>query len=144
MTDAIRYHVLNKGNASQLLGADVFDNAVDDLQLATFLDDPGHELVFATVRDKVVGFASGNVLLHPDKQPAFFINEVGVNADMRRRGIGTSLCECLIEIARDRGCKGIWLATEMENEAARALYRGIGGRETEHIVVYDWDGAMDP
>ena len=47
-----------------------------------------------------------------------------------------------MERARARGCKGIWLATETDNIAARALYRRLGADETTGIVVYDWDGAM--
>lgn len=143
MNEEITYHILAPQNASQLLGSDVFDNSVDPEQLCAFLADPGHELVFAAMGGKIVGMASGTVLLHPDKQPAFFINEVGVNEDFRRRGIATSLCELLMKVARDRGCQGIWLATETDNVEARGLYRRLDARETSGIVVYDWDGAMD-
>ena len=87
--------------------------------------------------------ASGTVLLHPDKPPAFFVTEVGVACAWQGQGIGTALCRRLIARARGRGCKGIWLATEEENAAARALYRRVGGRETAGIVLFDWNGAMD-
>jgi ribosomal protein S18 acetylase RimI-like enzyme len=53
------------------------------------------------------------------------------------------LVENLLAIARSRGCKGIWVATEGDNSAARALYAKAGARMTDGIVVYDWDGAMD-
>ena len=62
---------------------------------------------------------------------------------MRKLGIGSALVERLLNVARARGCQGIWLATEADNFAARALYRTVGARETGGIVVYDWDGAMD-
>jgi ribosomal protein S18 acetylase RimI-like enzyme len=74
--------------------------------------------------------ASGTVLLHPDKQPAFFINEVSVVEDLRRTGIATALCERLLEVARAKGCKGVWLATEADNAEARALYRKLRARQT--------------
>jgi ribosomal protein S18 acetylase RimI-like enzyme len=99
--------------------------------------------VFALAGDRVVGFASGTVLRHPDKQPALFVNEVGVAEDVRQQGIGTTLCMALFATAREIGCQGIWLATESDNAAARALYRRLNARETGGIVVYDWDGAMD-
>jgi ribosomal protein S18 acetylase RimI-like enzyme len=143
MNEEITYHILAPQNASQLLGSDVFDNGVDPEQLAAFLADSSHEMVFAAIGARVVGMASGTVLLHPDKQPLFFINEVGVNEDFQRRGIATSLCELLMKVARDRGCRGIWLATEADNIEARGLYRRLNARETASIVVYDWDGAMD-
>jgi ribosomal protein S18 acetylase RimI-like enzyme len=143
MTIDIEYHVLGPDNVDWLIGADVFDNPVDPAQLAAFQADRGHELVFATVGRRVIGMASGTVLLHPDKQPAFFINEVSVVEDLRRTGIATALCERLLEVARAKGCKGVWLATEADNAEARALYRKLRARQTAGIVVYDWDGAMD-
>lgn len=143
MSDAATIHRLGPRNAHRLLGCAVFDHAVDAEELEHFVADPGCELVFATVEGVVVGFCSGSVLRHPDKPPAFFINEVGVLEAWRRRGIATALCREMLRLVRARGCKGIWLATEGDNAAARALYRGLRAREPEGIVVYDWDGAMD-
>ena len=143
MENEILYYTLSADNAPRLLGADIFDNPVQQAQLDAFVADPGHILVFATDKTRVIGMASGVVMLHPDKQPMFFINEVGVNEDMRKQGIGGKLSQRLMELARARGCKGIWLATEPDNVEARALYRKLDARETEGIVVYDWDGAMD-
>lgn len=100
-------------------------------------------MVFATIGIRTVGFASGSILLHPDKQPSFFINEVGVIENMRRRGIATALCKLLLKAARDKGCQGIWLATEGNNLEARALYKRLQARETGGVVVYDWDGVMN-
>ncbi len=143
MTEPIDIHRLNADNAHKLKGCTVFDHPVDDAYLADFIADAGHELVFATMGDLVIGFASGTVLLHPDKPPALFVNEVGVAEDMRRQGIATNLCHHLFAIARTRGCQGIWLATETDNVAARGLYRRMDARETDDVVVYDWDGALD-
>ncbi len=143
MLDKIEYHVLNLENALLLDGTDVFDNPIDPAQLGAFVADSGHEMVFATTGSRVIGMASGTVLLHPDKHPAFFINEVGVNEDMRNSGIGTKLTEMLMKIAREKGYQGIWLATETDNVGARALYQKLNARETDAVVVYDWDGALD-
>ena len=139
----LRFHILDHDTAHMLVGADVFDNPVDPDQCAGFIADAGHMMVFATLADRVVGMASGTVLRHPDKQPALFVNEVGVDEELRNQGIGAALTQRLLEMARGQGCKGIWLATEGDNAPARALYRKLGARETEEIVVYDWDGAMD-
>lgn len=143
MADDLRFHTLTEDTADMLRGADVFDYAVDAAQLSAFIADPGHHLIFATKGDQVVGFASGTVLLHPDKAPAFFVSEVGVNDAFQRQGIATALTAQLLDMARAEGCLGIWLATELDNTAARALYRKLKARETKDIVVYDWDGAMD-
>ena len=143
MTDAIAFHLLTAATAPLLDGAAIFDGPVDAAQLAAFVADPGHEMIFATLGPRAVGFASGTVLLHPDKAPSFFVNEVGVEEDMRRRGIAAALCTRLMDRARACGCRGIWLATETDNAAARALYRHLSARESEAVVIYDWDGAMD-
>lgn len=82
------------------------------------------------------------MLLHPAKASVFFINEVDVAPAYRRQGVATALSRKLIGIARDRGCRRIWLATEEDNVAARALYRRLDARETGAIVVCDRDGAM--
>lgn len=142
MTGRPTYHRLHPGTAHLLRGAEMFDHAVDPAQLAAFLADPAQELIFAVAEGVPVGFASGTVLLHPDKRPAFLVNEVGVEPPWRRRGVATALCGALMARARARGCVGIWLATEAENAAARALYRKLGARETRGVVVCDWDGAM--
>lgn len=143
MTEEIAYHVLAPDTAHLLQGSDIFDGPVKADQLARFVSDDGHILVFATDGDRPVGFASGTILYHPDKAPTCFVNEVGVNDDWRRRGIATKTWQMLVGLAQDRGCEGVWLATEANNTAARALYRSLDARETSGVVVYDWESAMD-
>jgi ribosomal protein S18 acetylase RimI-like enzyme len=121
----------------------IFDRPILPDQAAAVLHAQDHDLVAALAEDTIVGFASGAVLLHPDKPPAYFVAEVGVDDAFQRRGIATRIMATLIEIARARGCIGVWLATEDANGPARALYRKLGARETTGVVVYDWDGAMD-
>ena len=116
-----------------------FDNDIDPSRAWAFLATRVNELVVALDRGEVIGFASGTVLMHPDKPTQFFVQEVGVHDDYRRQGIARRLLTRIIELARDRGCEGIWVATEDENAPARALYTAIGGRETGGVVVYDWD-----
>ena len=82
----LRFHILDQDTAHMLVGADVFDNPVDPDQCAGFIADAGHMMVFATLADRVVGMASGTVLRHPDKQPALFVNEVGVDEERKSGG----------------------------------------------------------
>lgn len=145
MTDTISFRHLGPDDLDLLLNIKegLFDNPILPMQAKAFLNDPLHEMILAFDDTKAVGMASGQILLHPDKMPAFFIAEVGVREGHQKRGIAKRMCADLMDIARKRGCKGIWLATEDDNIAARALYRALDARETEGIVVYDWDGAMD-
>ncbi|SPH24428.1 Ribosomal-protein-alanine acetyltransferase [Defluviimonas aquaemixtae] len=144
MTEKIEYRLLGPDDLSLLTGVaeGLFDHPVKREQAAAFLDDPGHMIVLALAGKMAVGLASGTVLLHPDKEPAFFINEVGVRGGWRRRGIGRAMTERLTEAARERGCKGVWLSTEPANAPALALYRALGGDE-QHLVGFGWDRAFD-
>ncbi|MGB3316134.1 MAG: GNAT family N-acetyltransferase [Albidovulum sp.] len=145
MSNRISYRCLAPDDLGLLLAVPdgVFDKPVDPDQTRAFLADPGHLIVVALWGDEVVGFASGTVLLHPDKQPSFFINEVGVRDEWQRQGIGRAVCERLFAEARARGCSGgIWLATERDNLSALALYRAMSGDEAV-IVGFAWDGAFD-
>jgi ribosomal protein S18 acetylase RimI-like enzyme len=120
-----------------------FDNDIDPARAWGFLQTRVNDLVVALDRGEVVGFASGTVLMHPDAAPSFFINEVGVHEDYHRQGIGRRLVRRISDLARDRGCEGIWVATEGDNDAAIGLYRSLDGHETRDIVMFEWDRADD-
>ena len=115
-----------------------FDNDVDPVEAWAFLATGVNVLVVALSQGEVVGFASGTVLMHPDKRRGFFVNEVSVHEDLRRQGIGRRLMTRIMDVARDRACGDIWVATEGDNAPARALYRALGGAETTGIAMYDW------
>lgn len=119
----------------------LFDHPVDPVQAAAFLADPLHMMVAAFDGDRMIGFASGTVLLHPDKPPSLFVNEVGTRDEWLRRGIARRVMGRLMEAARTRGCKGIWLGTEPDNAAALGLYRSLGGDEVS-FVGFGWDDAF--
>lgn len=120
-----------------------FDNDIDPSRAWAFLATRVNELVVALDRGEVVGFASGTVIMHPDKATQFYINEVSVNEAYRRQGIATRLLTRISELATDRGCATIWLATEGDNEAARQLYRKMSSHELGGVVVYSWGDPLD-
>ena len=146
MTDPITLRRLGPDDLDMLMAVEegLFDNSLRRDQARAFLDDPLHEMFVAIADDAIVGMASGQVMYHPDKPPAFFVAEVGVRDAYQRRGIAKQMCAALMDRARARGCEGIWVATEGDNGPARALYQALDARETKDIVVYDWDDrAMD-
>lgn len=121
----------------------LFDNPVDRAMAEAFLRDPGHEMVAAFEGDLMVSFASGTVLLHPDKARSMFINEVGTRDSHLRQGWAKAVTTALIELARELDCEdGMWLGTEPENGPALGLYRKLKGDE-QMIVGFAWDGAFD-
>ena len=62
---------------------------------------------------------------------ALYVDSLATAPDFRRRGVARALLERVTEEARERGCTHVALETELENSAARALYRSAGFRETD-------------
>lgn len=114
---------------------DVFDGPVDPRWSAEFLVDPRHHLAVALDEGRVVGMASALHYVHPDKAPELWINEVGVAATHRRRGLAAALLAALFAHGRSLGCREAWVATDEDNTAARRLYASAGGNEARHLVV---------
>jgi ribosomal protein S18 acetylase RimI-like enzyme len=119
----------------------LFDDPVDAVQAADFLADPMHEIMLAYDGDLAVGMVTGTVVLHPDRPPSMFVNELGTREGWIRRGIARDLTERFFDLARARGCEGIWLGTEPDNLPALGLCRRLGGQEIT-FVGFGWDGAF--
>jgi ribosomal protein S18 acetylase RimI-like enzyme len=102
------------------------------------LASPAHRLILALAGDRVVGMAAGALSLVPDKPPSFLLDELGVDADWRRRGIGRALVRAAMAEARAMGCSVLWVSTEGDNGPARALYRMLDGEEMTQVAVYSW------
>lgn len=107
---------------------------------ARFLADDRHHLLLARgPADQVLGFISGVETTHPDKGTEMFLYELGVAEQAWRRGIGTALVEALARLARQRGCYGMWVAVDHDNQAALATYRRAGAQHEDPAVVFVWD-----
>jgi aminoglycoside 6'-N-acetyltransferase I len=130
-------HLVTAENAHLLdrVDPDVFDHEVRPDLLRQLLGNPMNHLAVAVVDGIVVGMASAISYVHPDKPLQLFINEVGVASGYRRRGIARRLMELLLDHGRRLGCTEAWVATEVGNTAARALYRATGGVEDEERAV---------
>jgi ribosomal protein S18 acetylase RimI-like enzyme len=122
-----------------LAGAGLFDAAPTAAWIAKFLSSEGHHLLVALDADgDPVGFVSGVETTHPDKGTEMFLYELSVDPDHRKRGIGRALVEALAELARARGCYGMWVGTEPNNAAALATYRAAGASPPEPLVTLEW------
>lgn len=122
-----------------LAGGDLFDSAPTDAWTAKFLSSDGHHLLVAVVADDhPVGFVTGVETTHPDKGTEMFLYELSVHPDHRNRGIGRALVGALAELARARGCYGMWVGTERDNGAALATYRAAGAGPPEPYVTLSW------
>jgi aminoglycoside 3-N-acetyltransferase I len=122
------------------LAADLFDAPPLAAATERFLADPTHHLLFAyDEAGRAVGMISGVETTHPDKGTEMFIYELGVAPAARLRGVATELVRTLGEIARKNGCYGMWVATEPDNQAAKATYRKAGANEEAPFMLLSWD-----
>ena len=121
------------------LAADLFDGPPLADATEKFLTRPDHHLLFAYLADRAVGMISGVEMTHPDKGTEMFVYELGVAPVARLQGVGTALVRALAELARERGCYGMWVGTEVDNEAAQVTYRRAGATEEAPFVLLNWD-----
>jgi ribosomal protein S18 acetylase RimI-like enzyme len=118
--------------------AHLFDSSLQDDAVTRFLTDPGHHLLIAYLGGAPVGFVSGVEVTHPDKGTEMFLYELGVDSGHRHHGIGTALVEKLAELARSKGCYGMWVLVDDENAAAAATYRKAHGDVESQPLMFSW------
>src|SRR3954449_12357195 len=105
----------------------LFDAAPQPEATQRFLAEPANHLLVAYDAGTPVGFVSGVELTHPDKGTEMFLYELGVDEPARGRGVGRALVSQLAELARERGCYGMWVLTDDGNPAALRAYAAAGG-----------------
>jgi ribosomal protein S18 acetylase RimI-like enzyme len=117
----------------------LFDHAVDLGATRRFLEDEANHLVIAYVDGQPAGFVSGTEVTHPDRvRPELFLNELGVDAAYRGRGIAQGLVARLWELAQSRSCRGMWVLTDESNAAAKRVYAATGGVRQGDQVMFGW------
>jgi len=68
-----------------------------------------------------------------------YVDEVDVCSDHRRKGAGTAIMNKLFELAREADCEDIWLGTEVENNAANALYESLDPDDVANVIGYTYE-----
>ncbi|MEU6080881.1 GNAT family N-acetyltransferase [Streptomyces sp. NPDC047108] len=121
----------------------LFDGPPKPEATERFLAAPGHHLLVAYVDGVPAGMVTGVETTHPDKGTEMFLYELGVDEPYRRRGIGRALTAALADLARERGCYGMWVATEGDNTAALATYTAAGGAAEPDRTVLVWTFTQD-
>jgi len=98
--------------------------AADGVTLRAVGDHPDH--VSAEIGDGRLRWAAGIGVLDGDW---LGVHGLVVDPAHRRRGLGTAVLSALVEWAAERGARTVWLHVETDNEAALALYEGLGFSE---------------
>jgi ribosomal protein S18 acetylase RimI-like enzyme len=120
------------------IALDVFDEAIAPARLAAYLAQPGHLMVLAVTDGEVVGQARGMIHRHPDLPTELYIDNLGVTPNRRRERLATKLLDELVAWGLELGCEEAWVATEPDNEAARALYAKRGA-EAETVAMFAYE-----
>ena len=118
--------------------AALFDDPPREAATERFLREPGHHLLLAYVDGVAAGMVTGVELTHPDKGTEMFLYELGVDEAFRGRGIGRALVKALADRADQRGCYGMWVLTDTDNDAALATYQGAGGTPDGTHAMLTW------
>ena len=136
MTVEIRYVGPGDEGLFDRIAEEVFDHPVERRHLAHYLATPGHHLMVAIVDGMIVGQVAAIVHRHPDGRPTeLYIDEVAVTPALQRQGIATRMLKAILVLGRDLGCQEMWVGTEPENTAAKALYESLG-TSVESFVMY--------
>ncbi len=88
----------------------------------------------------LLGIASSRLEIKPyNEERWLYVDEVDVCADQRQRGAGKAIMRKLIELAHELDCEEVWLGTEVDNQAANALYRSLEPDSAEQVIGYTWE-----
>jgi ribosomal protein S18 acetylase RimI-like enzyme len=122
--------------------ASLFDERAKPDAVARFLAEPTHHMLIAYEAGEAAGFVTGVEMTHPDKGTEMFLYELAVGEQFRNRGLGRALVSELADLARERGCYGMWVLTDDGNPAALRAYVAAGGvREQPDAVLLSWTFA---
>ncbi|MGI9550561.1 MAG: GNAT family N-acetyltransferase [Aurantibacter sp.] len=136
----IRMATVDDLPAIERAGNQLFDHQIKKNRAVEFFNDVRHHLALAFHKDEAVGMASGFHYVHPDKDPALFVNEVGVMEAYQNQGIGRKLVMYLCEHVRKIGCTEAWVGTEESNIAARKAYLAAGGTpDSEPFILFEFN-----
>lgn len=106
--------------------------------LAALVNSESAVLLVARLPDQrgpIVGAASLTIYRVPTGIRAI-IEDVIVDESARGQGIGEALVHRLLEIAKDRGAKGVSLTSNPKREAANRLYQRMGFTRRETNAYY--------
>jgi len=124
----------------------MFYNQFSDIGMAkAFLDERlqhNESIVFVAI-DNNTKQAVGFTQLYPKYSSVrlcknWILNDLYVNADHRKQGIGEKLIKTVMDFARNNGSTFVQLETAVDNDAAQRLYENIGfvkqGEDTEFFL----------
>lgn len=105
------------------------DVVIDPSEMASRLEEENSPEIalIAWYGSKVVAFAGLRIVVTLFyNSPHAELTELFVQEEYRQKGIGSSLLEKAIEVAKKRGATELMVITDLENIPARSLYEKLG------------------
>jgi len=93
-----------------------------------YIIDKGGEILFARVDGEILGVIA---LFKLEEEGVYELSKMGVTARARGLGIGRKLGEALIALARKKGARKLYIASNRKLTQAITLYKHLGFVETE-------------
>jgi len=145
----MRVRRLGSGAEVEVLRAShLLDEPPDVAAVRAYLADSRNVFLIAYEGSEAIGFLRGTELGQlRSKRKQMFLYEIGVDENLRRRGVGTALIQALLRDCRDLGFAEVFVFTDPANEAAVRLYRGTGAvTETpaDRMYVYPLHSDIEP
>lgn len=103
-------------------------------RLASIHGDPEHVVQVAVRDDRVVGWVHAFVYRLIENEPCAEIGGLVVDEGSRGEGAGRLLMQHVEQWARAKGCRSVYLRSNILRERAHLFYEGLGYRriKTQH------------
>ncbi len=118
------------------------DMSFDLDNIKKFYNDKNTIGFIAKTEDKVVGFAYGYDIIHPDGRHAYFIYSIGMLPNYQDQGYGTKLLAFIKDYISNNGFFEMFVMTDKGNPRACHVYEKLGGKndyEDEICYVYNFE-----
>lgn len=90
-------------------------------------------------RQVLMGIASARIAVKSyGNELCLYVDELGVCVDQRQKGAGKLIMGKVLDIAKENGCKELWLATGVDNHAANALYKSLEPDDVSEVIGYTY------
>lgn len=91
---------------------------------------PRAALLVAEVDGRLAGFVTGNAVYDSMRAAdAFFLNDLYVAPEARRRGAGRALVARLAALAKERGALCLWWGVDLGDDEALRFYDALGAED---------------
>jgi aminoglycoside 6'-N-acetyltransferase I len=109
--------------------------------------DRFHASIAYDEAEKALGFIEASMrqdyVNGTESSPVGFIEGLYVVADARQRGVGRALVEAAERWARAGGCREMASDALIDNVESHAMHRALGFTETERVVYFRKELAVD-